>query len=63
MKHVEGGIEPDVEAEIGDYKTTNKDGVVEKALEELLKQLQTTYWQHCSCPMTSILQLYIFREG
>lgn len=39
MKHVEGGIEPDVEAEIGDYKTTNKDGVVEKALEELLKQL------------------------
>ena len=39
MKHIEGGIEPDVEASIGDYKTTKKDGVVEKAVEELLKKI------------------------
>ena len=39
MKHIEGGIEPDVEASIGDYKSTKKDGVVEKAVEELLKKI------------------------
>ena len=39
-KHIEGGIKPDFEAEIGDdYKTTRKDGVVEKALEELIKKI------------------------
>ena len=38
MKHIEGGIEPDFEASIGDWQTTKKDGVVEKALEELLKK-------------------------
>lgn len=36
-RHIEPGIYPDVEAEIGDYDTTGKDGIVEKALEELLK--------------------------
>lgn len=39
MKHIEGGIEPDVPAQIGDYETTKKDGVVEKAIEELLKKI------------------------
>jgi hypothetical protein len=39
-KHIEGGIEPDFEAEIGaDCRETRKDGVVEKAIEELLKKL------------------------
>lgn len=39
-KHIEGGIKPDFEAEIGDdYMTTKKDGVVEKALEELIKKI------------------------
>lgn len=38
-KHIEGGIAPDFEAEIGDYETSNKDGIVEKAIEELLKKL------------------------
>lgn len=37
--HIEPGIAPDVPAEIGDYKTTKKDGVVEKAIEELLKRI------------------------
>ena len=38
--HIEGGIKPDFEAEIGDdYKTTRKDGVVEKALDELIKKI------------------------
>ena len=39
MKQIEGGIEPDVPAEIGDYETTKKDGIVEKAIEELLKKI------------------------
>ena len=39
-KHIEVGIKPDFEAEIGDdCKETKKDGVVEKAIEELLKKL------------------------
>lgn len=29
----------DFEAEIGDYENTRKDGIVEKAIEELLKML------------------------
>ena len=37
--HIEPGIAPDFEAEIGDYQTTHKDGIVEKAIEELLKKL------------------------
>ena len=39
MNHIEPGIAPDVEAVIGDYQTTKKDGIVEKAIEELLKKL------------------------
>lgn len=39
MNHIEPGISPDVEAEIGDYTTTGKDGIVESAIEELLKKL------------------------
>ena len=39
-KHIEGGIKPDFEAEMGeDCKTTKKDGIVEKAIEELLKKI------------------------
>lgn len=37
--HIEPGIAPDYEASIGDYETTNKDGIVEKAIEELLKRI------------------------
>lgn len=37
--HIEPGIAPDFEAVIGDYETTGKDGIVEKAIEELLKKL------------------------
>lgn len=37
MNHIEPGIAPDFEAEIGDYESTHKDGIVEKAIEELLK--------------------------
>lgn len=37
--HIEEGIKPDVEAEMGDYQTTGKDGIVEKAIEELIKKL------------------------
>lgn len=37
--HIEPGIAPDFEAEIGDFETTNKDGIVEKAIEELLKKI------------------------
>lgn len=37
--HIEPGIYPDYEASIGDYKTTKKDGILEKAIEELLKKL------------------------
>lgn len=37
--HIEPGIAPDYEAEIGDYETTGKDGIVEKAIEELLKRI------------------------
>lgn len=37
--HIEPGVAPDFEAEIGDFKTTRKDGIVEKAIEELLKKL------------------------
>lgn len=37
--HIEPGIKPDYEAELGDYQTTKKDGIVEKAIEELLKRL------------------------
>ena len=40
MNHIEPGIAPDYEAEIGDFETTKKDGIVEKAIEELLKKLQ-----------------------
>ena len=39
MNHIEPGIAPDFEAEIGDYKTTHQDGIVEKAIEELLKKI------------------------
>ena len=39
MNHIEPGIAPDYEAVIGDYKTTGKDGIVEKASEELLKRI------------------------
>lgn len=39
MNHIEPGVAPDFEAEIGDYETTHKDGIVEKAIEELLKRL------------------------
>lgn len=39
MNHIEPGIYPDYEAEIGDFKTTGKDGIVEKAIEELLKKI------------------------
>lgn len=39
MNHIEPGIAPDYEAEIGDFETTKKDGIVEKAIEELLKKL------------------------
>ena len=39
-KHIEGGIKPDFEAEIGaDCREIKKDGIVEKAIEELLKKL------------------------
>lgn len=38
-KHIEPGIEPDIEAEMGDYQTTGKDGIVERAIEELLKKI------------------------
>lgn len=39
-KHIEGGIKPDFEAAIGDdCRDTKKDGVVEKAIEELLRKL------------------------
>ena len=37
MNHIEPGVAPDFEAEIGDYESTHKDGIVEKAIEELLK--------------------------
>lgn len=37
--HIEPGIAPDYEATIGDYESTGKDGIVEKAIEELLKRL------------------------
>ena len=40
MNHIEPGIAPDYEAVIGDFETTKKDGIVEKAIEELLKKLQ-----------------------
>jgi hypothetical protein len=39
MNHMEPGIYPDYEAEIGDFKTTGKDGIVEKAIEELMKRI------------------------
>ena len=39
MNHIEPGISPDYEAEIGDFETTHKDGIVEKAIEELLKRI------------------------
>jgi C-terminal processing protease CtpA/Prc len=39
MNHVEPGIAPDYEAEIGDYLTTGEDGIIEKAIEELLKRI------------------------
>ena len=39
MNHIEPGIKPDFEAEIGDFETTHKDGIVEKAIEELLKRI------------------------
>lgn len=39
MNHIEPGIAPDYEAEIGDFKSTRKDGIVEKAIEELLKRI------------------------
>lgn len=39
MNHIEPGIAPDYEAEIGDYQTTGKDGIVEKAIEELMKRI------------------------
>ena len=39
MNHIEPGIAPDYEAEIGDFETTHKDGIVEKAIEELLKRI------------------------
>lgn len=38
--HIEPGIAPDYEAEIGDYQTTGKDGIVEKAIEELMKKIK-----------------------
>ena len=37
--HIEPGVVPDIEAEMGDYQTTHKDGIVEKAIEELLKRI------------------------
>ena len=37
QKHIEPGIAPDYEAEIGDYETTRKDGIVEKSIEALLE--------------------------
>lgn len=37
--HIEPGIAPDYEAEIGDFETTQEDGIVEKAIEELLKRI------------------------
>lgn len=37
--HIEPGIAPDYEAVIGDYQTTGKDGIVEKAIEELMKRI------------------------
>ena len=37
--HIEPGVAPDVEAVIGDYSTTHQDGIVEKAIEELLKKI------------------------
>ena len=40
MKHIEGGIEPDFEASIGDWQTNKEDGVVEKAIEELLNKVK-----------------------
>lgn len=39
QKHIEPGVAPDHEAVIGDYSTTGKDGIMEKAIEELLKKL------------------------
>lgn len=39
MNHIEPGIAPDIEAELGDYETTGKDGIVEKAIEELMKRI------------------------
>lgn len=39
MNHIESGIAPDYLVEIGDYKTTKKDGIVEKAIEELLNRI------------------------
>lgn len=38
-KHIEPGIAPDYEATIGDYQSTGRDGIVEKAIEELLKRI------------------------
>lgn len=35
--HIEGGVKPDVEAEMGDYATTGKDGIVEAAIAQLQK--------------------------
>lgn len=37
--HIEPGIAPDVEAQLGNYWETGKDGIVEKAIEELLKKI------------------------
>lgn len=37
--HIEPGIAPDYKAEIGDYNATGKDGIVEKAIEELMKRI------------------------
>lgn len=39
MNHIEPGIAPDFEAVIGDYTTTHQDGIVEKAIEELLNRI------------------------
>lgn len=39
--HIEPDIEPDEEAVIVDYATTNKDGIVERAIEEMLTKLQS----------------------
>lgn len=38
-KHIEPGIKPDYEAKLGDYLVTGEDGIVEKAIEELLNRL------------------------